>query len=75
MQPSPDHTDEFFLEQVRQLQTKGHSPEAAAEIVANSMSAVSDALGKLLERIETGEPIPELDRFLGDSEQAKPAAG
>ncbi len=55
MQPSTDHTDEFFQEQVHQLQAKGHSPEAAAEIVAEAMKALSEGLQKLLERCMDGE--------------------
>jgi hypothetical protein len=57
----PGVTDEFFREQVRQLQSKGHSPEAAAEIVVEAMRAYSQALRKLLERCENGEPLPELE--------------
>jgi uncharacterized protein YoaH (UPF0181 family) len=50
MNPSTDHTDEFFQEQVRQLQANGHSPEAAAQIVAEAMKTLSEGLQKLLER-------------------------
>ena len=64
MQPSTDHTDEFFREQVRQLQSKGHSPETAAEIVVEAMKACSEALRKVLERCENGEPLTEQERPL-----------
>jgi hypothetical protein len=40
--------------------------------VAQAMKSVSDALGKLLERIESGEPIPDLEAILGDGKQPKP---
>jgi hypothetical protein len=63
MQPSTDHTDEFFLEQVRQLQDQGHSPEAASEIVVQAMKACWEALQTLLERIESGEPLAEQERL------------
>jgi hypothetical protein len=63
MQPSTDHTDDFFHEQVRQLQDQGHSPEAAAEIVAEAMKACSEACRKLLERCENGEPLTEQERL------------
>ena len=62
MRPSNDHTDEFFREQVRQLQSQGRSPEAAAKIVAEAMRACSEALQKLLERCENGEPLTEQER-------------
>jgi hypothetical protein len=62
MQPSTDHTDEFFREQVRQLQSQGHSPEAAGKIVVEAMRACSEALQKLLERCENGEPLTEQER-------------
>ena len=64
MQPSTDHTDEFFREQVRQLQVQGHLPEAASEIVVQAMKACSEALQKLLERCENGEPLTEQERPL-----------
>jgi hypothetical protein len=62
MQPSTDHTDEFFREQVRQLQSQGHSPEAAGKIVVEAMRACSEVLQKLLERSENGDPFTEQDR-------------
>jgi hypothetical protein len=62
MSPSIDHSDEFFREQVDQLRAKGHSPEAAADIVAEAMKACSEALQKLLERCENGEPLTEQER-------------
>ena len=34
-----DQTGDFFQEQVRQLQSQGHSPEAAAKIVVEAMRA------------------------------------
>lgn len=70
--PPIDHSDDFLREQLRQLQAQGRTPEAAAEIVAKSMKAVSDSLGKLLERIESGESLAELERSLSDGEQAQP---
>jgi hypothetical protein len=69
MQPSTDHTDEFFWEQVRQLQPQGHSPEAAAKIVAETMRACSEALQKLLERCMDGE---ELAPTLGEKVMSEP---
>jgi hypothetical protein len=62
MQPSTDHTDVFFHEQVDQLRARGYSPEAAAEIVVEAMRACSEALQKLLERCENGEPLTEQER-------------
>jgi hypothetical protein len=50
-----DQTDDFFREQVRQLQSKGHSPEAVAEIVVQVMKQ------KLLEQCENGEPLADQD--------------
>jgi hypothetical protein len=55
MQPSTDHTNEFFREQARQLQSKGHSPEAGAEVVVEAMKACSEALQKFLERCMDAE--------------------
>jgi hypothetical protein len=62
MNPSNDHTDEFFQEQLRQLQAKGYSPEKATEIVVEAMKACSEACQKLLERCENGEPLTEQKR-------------
>jgi hypothetical protein len=56
-----DQTDDFFREQVRQLQAQGHSPEAVAEIVVQVMKACSEALQKLLEQCENGEPLADQD--------------
>jgi hypothetical protein len=63
MQSSTEPTDYFFREQVDQLRAKGHSPEAAAEIVVEAMKACSEALRKLLERCENGEPLAEQERL------------
>jgi len=62
MQPSTDHTDEFFREQLGQLQAKGYSPEKATEILLQAQKAVLLALQKLLERCENGEPLTEGER-------------
>jgi hypothetical protein len=66
-----DQTDDFFREQVRQLQAEGHSPEAGAEIVAQAMRACSEALAKLLERAENGEPLMDQDCPASESRQAQ----
>jgi hypothetical protein len=63
MQPSADHFDEFFQEQLRQLQANGHAPQEAADIFLQAQEAILEACQKLLET-----PVAQLEQPPGGAE-------
>jgi hypothetical protein len=59
MPPPAEHFDDFFREQLRQLQAEGHAPEEAADILLQAQGAILRACQRVLEFCENGEPLTD----------------